>query len=263
MDGTLYREGHALPGVAELFALLKRDGIPIRCVTNNGANTSLELSNKLKKMGVDVPPALIYSACDSQAAWIRARAKELGRKPTVFNFAGSAILEMLGGEVTWVDTLDVHCDIVAVGTHFRENHVPFDFERSLVALNHLFRGAKMVVGCADRVFPIAGGQLEFGSGSWGKLFSFAANLPDDRSAYTGKPERFFFQPLCDSLNLDPKRCIIVGDNLDSDIQGGINMGMTTALLMTGVTHPADLAKSHVKPTHVFKGLPDFMQHFSA
>jgi HAD superfamily hydrolase (TIGR01450 family) len=263
MDGTLYREGHALPGVAELFAHLKRDGIPIRCVTNNGANTGEELSNKLKKMGVDVPPPLIYSACDSQAAWIRAQAHALGRKARVFNFAGSAILEQMAGEVVWVDTLDTPCDVVAVGTHFRENHVPFDFERSLVALNHLFRGAKMVVGCADRVFPIAGGQLEFGSGSWGKLFTFAANLPHDKVAYTGKPERYFFQPLCDQLNLDPKRCIIVGDNLDSDIQGGINMGMKTALLMTGVTSPADLEKSKVKPDMVFEGLPGFMQHFGS
>jgi HAD superfamily hydrolase (TIGR01450 family) len=262
MDGTLYREGQALPGVTELFALLKHDTIPIRCVTNNGANTGQELSKKLKKMGVDVPAELIYSACDSQAAWIRAHGRELGRKPGVFNFSGSAILETLAGEVEWVDSLDTRCDIVAVGTHFRENHVPFDFERSLVALNHLFRGALMVVGCADRVFPIAGGQLEFGSGSWGKLFSFAANLPEKRVAYTGKPERTFFQPLCDSLGLDPTRCIIVGDNLDSDIQGGINMGMTTALLMTGVTTLTDLAKSKVKPNHVFNGLPEFTKHFA-
>ncbi len=261
MDGTLYREGHALPGVADLFYLLKQDGVAIRCVTNNGANTGQELSNKLKKMGVDVAPELIYSACDSQAAWIRAEAARLGRKARVFNFSGSAILEQMAGEVVWVDTLETPCDVVAVGTHFRENHVPFDFERSLVALNHLFRGAKMVVGCADRVFPISGGQLEFGSGSWGRLFSFAANLPEEKVAYTGKPERFFFQPLCDQLGLDPKRCIIVGDNLDSDIQGGINMGMTTALLMTGVTDVQMLERSKVKPDMVFEGLPGLMKRF--
>jgi ribonucleotide monophosphatase NagD (HAD superfamily) len=233
-----------------------------RCVTNNGANTGLELSNKLKKMSVHIAPELIYSACDSKAAWVRARMAKLGRKPRVFNFAGSAIREMLANEVTWVNTLDEPCDIVAVGTYFRENNVPFDFERSLVALNHLYRGAEMVVGSADRVFPIAGGQVEFGSGSWGVLFTHAAKMPAERCFYVGKPERFFFQPLCDQLKLDPTRCLIVGDNLDSDIQGGINMGMTTALLMTGVTRPEDLANAGVKPTHVFNGLPELTAHFA-
>src|SRR5690606_26701231 len=121
---------------------------------------------------------------------------------------------------------------------------------SLVALNHLFRGAEMVVGCADRVFPIADGQLEFGSGSWGMLFSHAARLPAKKIACTGKPERYFFEPHCEKIGVHPTRCLIVGDNRVSDIQGGINMGMKTALLMTGVTREADLAHTHVKPDFI-------------
>jgi HAD superfamily hydrolase (TIGR01450 family) len=252
MDGTLYREHHALPGVAGVLGKLRGAGHRMACITNNSANTSAELSQRLAKMGVEAPPEAIFTACHAMVDAIAAR----WTGPRVFNFAGRALPVELAGRATLVERVEDGCDAVAVGTHFRENAVPFDFERSLVGLNLLKRGAHLVVGCGDRVFPIQGGGVEFGSGSWGALFTFAADLPAERVTYAGKPEPGFFLSLCGRMKLDPKRCLIVGDNLESDIQGGQSVGMATALVLTGITTAEEARGHRIKPDLVVKDLED-------
>jgi HAD superfamily hydrolase (TIGR01450 family) len=260
MDGTLYREHHALAGGAEVVRHLLSIDKPHACVTNNSANTTSELSNRLAKMGVIVPPGRIYTACNAMADWIRAlNLPGAGRRPHVFNFAGNALPVELANEAVFVESVEQHCDAVAVGTHVRENATGFDFERSLVGLNLLKKGATLLVGCADRVFPIHGGGVEFGSGSWGRLFSFGANQPAEKIVHAGKPEPAFFRSLCKRYGVEPGRCAIIGDNLESDIQGGLGVGMKTALLMTGITTPRDLAASRITPDVVFEDMPALLK----
>jgi 4-nitrophenyl phosphatase len=250
MDGTLYREHRGLPGAAELIAHLRDSGRKFACVTNNSANTAEELRDRLAGLGVEVPSDSIYTACQAMAAWVRRR----GDRPRVFNFAGHALPVELAGDAEFVEGVTDACDVVAVATHMRENRIPFDFERSLVGLNLLRAGADLLVGCRDRVFPIEGGGVEFGSGSWAALFAFAAGLPPERITYAGKPEPEFFAPLCRKLGVEPSRCLMVGDNLESDIQGGRNAGMRTALVLTGVTRPEVVAGSAIQPDAVFADL---------
>ncbi|MCE9590862.1 MAG: HAD hydrolase-like protein [Planctomycetes bacterium] len=250
MDGTLYREHHALPGSPETVTRLLAEGRRVICVTNNGANTPEELATRLQKMGLAFPPGAIHTACHSMADWITSR----WPKPRIFNFAGSALEVELKGRATFVERIADPCDVVAVGTHTRENNVPFDFERALVGLNLLRAGAHLVVGCADRVFPIQGGAVEFGSGSWGALFGYGADVPADRWHHTGKPGAWFFESLCHRVSVRPERCLIIGDNLESDIKGGVTAGMKTALVLTGVSTREQATRSPFKPDVVFEDL---------
>lgn len=240
MDGTIYHEQHALPGAAAMISHLHDIDMPWACVTNNSANTSDELAARLRTMGIVIDPTHIHTAAHAMAQRIVA----LGAT-RVFNFAGHALPTLLDA-VQWVDADDSAVDVVAVATHMRENDVGFDFDRALCALAHLRGGATLVVGCNDRVFPIAGG-VEFGSGAWAALFRFAADLPAERVAYCGKPQPGFFHGICKRLGVDPARCLLIGDNLEADIRGGRDAGMTTALLWSGVTRPGDLERSDVTP----------------
>jgi 4-nitrophenyl phosphatase len=272
MDGTLYREHYALPGASAVIGHLREIGKPFACITNNSANTSEELSDRLASMKVDVPPDAIHTACHVMADWVRAfpvamaanaAATPTGekRKPRVFNFAGHALPRVLGSDAIFVEQMDDACDIVAVATHMRENGIAFDFEQSLVGLNLLRRGAHLLVGCADRVFPIRGG-VEFGSGSLGVLFAFGAAVPPERIHHAGKPEPEFFRSLCRRMNVGSERCLILGDNLESYIQGGRGVGMKTALLLTGVTRRSDLESSEHQPDAVFEDLPHLLAAMS-
>lgn len=241
LDGTLYHEGVALPGAAEALRQLQRAGLRTACITNASARTSEQLSRTLRDMGIDVPAEAIYSSGQAAVDWML----ETWEHPRVYNFGGSAIETMLAGKATMATGADEPCDVVFVGTHTRVEGVPFNMDRALVGLAHLRRGAHLVLGCADRVFPITGGGVEFGSGALGALFIYAANIPEERIFRAGKPGAAFFEHLCARLKVQPRRCLLVGDNLESDIAGGKQLGMTCALVLTGVTGPVEAQAADV------------------
>jgi 4-nitrophenyl phosphatase len=241
LDGTLYHEGVALPGADDALRRLQRAGLRTACITNASARTSEQLSQTLADMGIDVPSEAIYSSGQAAVDWML----ETWEHPRVYNFGGAAIATMLEGKATLVTSDDQPCDVVFVGTHTRVEGVPFNMDRALVGLAHLRRGAHLALGCADRVFPIAGGGVEFGSGALGALFIYAANLPEERIFRAGKPGAAFFEHLCARLKVTPRRCLLVGDNLESDIAGGKRLGMTCALVLTGVTSRAEAQAADV------------------
>ena len=106
--------------------------------------------------------------------------------------------------------------------------------------------------CADRVYPSPRG-LEFGSGALTAMLSYASGVP---GVFTGKPETVFFEELCRQLGADPRRCLLIGDNLESDVCGAKRMGMRCLLTLSGVTGEKDLLSlsAEQRPDGVVKGL---------
>lgn len=248
LDGTLYHEDHALPGAADAIAHLRQRGQRIACITNASAYTHARIADRLDTMGVAVEADWIHSSGQAAVDYIRSR----WPKPRVVNFGGRAFEDMMGDDAVFVTSGDA--DAVFVGTHTRVEKRPIDFERALAALAALRGGAELVCGCADRVFPITGGAVEFGSGAWGELFHYAADLPAEKVHYAGKPEASFFRQCCERLGVEPSRCLLIGDNLESDIAGGLGVGMTTVLLLSGVTTRGHAEASAIKPHAVYESL---------
>jgi ribonucleotide monophosphatase NagD (HAD superfamily) len=143
---------------------------------------------------------------------------------------------MLDGKVVWVERADQPCDVVMVGV---PTSVYATEPRQRIALQLLREQRQTVLlgMCADRVYPSPRG-LEFGSGALTLMMAYAA---DATPVYTGKPEPIFFQELCRRLNVEPRRCVLIGDNLESDIGGARRLGMTAWLTLTGITRREDLA----------------------
>jgi 4-nitrophenyl phosphatase len=129
-------------------------------------------------------------------------------------------------------------------------------ERQRTAMLLLRQGATLVAICADRVYPSPRG-LEFGVGAMAAMMSYATNVTP---VFTGKPERFFFEELCRRLGVAPSRCVLVGDNLESDIAGAKGIGMRAALVLTGVATRDEVARTPagMRPDWVAAGLPELM-----
>ena len=136
-------------------------------------------------------------------------------------------------EVQWVQGPGEPCDAVICAAPSSACATP---DRQRVALALLRKGAALVAVCADRVFPSPRG-LEFGSGALAAMMSYASGV---QPIYCGKPERFFFVELCRRLNVEPEGCVLIGDNLESDIAGARAMGMQAILTLSGVTRRRDL-----------------------
>ena len=286
LDGTVYFEEHALPGAVDLIRRLQGERRKYACLTNSTSNPE-RIAARLGRMGVQVDPAHIYTAaaaaCDyvmerfaGQSALAEVGSDGVGgdgvntnlqprhpvtphpvtspKKPRVFNLSTEGVHEMLDGKVEWVNDEKSACDAVVCGVPV---NVYATDDRQRTAMVLLRRtGAELVGICADRVYPSPRG-LEFGVGAMSAMLAYASGTTP---VFSGKPERFFFLELCRRLGADPARCVLVGDNLESDIAGAKGVGMKTVLVLTGVAGRADaerLAPAQ-RPDWVVPGLPDLL-----
>lgn len=250
LDGTVYHEDHALPGAVELIRRLQERGRTYACLTNSTSSPE-RLSMRLKNMGVDVDPAHIYTAAAATADYVleRVAADAPRGRPRVFNLSTEGIAEMLDGKVRWVEEAGEPCDAVICGVPL---NVFATEDRQRTAMLLLRQGAALVAICADRVYPSPRG-LEFGVGAMAAMLAYAAAA---QPIYCGKPEKIFFHELCHRLAVDPARCVLVGDNPESDIAGGKGVGMRTILTLSGITTRESVATlpPHLKPDAVIDDL---------
>ena len=228
LDGTVYYEDHALPGAVDLIRRLQSAGRKYACLTNS-TSSPRRIADRLRGMGVDVDPAHIYPAASAAADYVTQHFSSTpSGKPRVFNLATEGIQELLDGKVHWVESEHEPCDAVICG-------VPLNIyatdDRQRTAMLLLRQGAALIAICADRVYPSPRG-LEFGVGAMAAMLAYAA---DAQPIYCGKPERLFFHELCDRLKVSPARCVLIGDNPESDIAGAKAVGMKTILTLSGIT----------------------------
>jgi HAD superfamily hydrolase (TIGR01450 family) len=263
LDGTVYHEDHALPGAVEFIQRLQREGRTFACISN-GTISPLRVMERLMRMGLEVDPNNIYTAaaaaCDyvvqhfPRGAAAGADNANPRPQPRVYNLATESVEEMLSGLVTWVESAREECDAVVVGAP--SNTFALPEERQRTALYLIKRGAAIVGICADRVYPSPRG-LELGAGALSWMLGYAAGV---EPTFCGKPQPIFFQELCQRLNVDPRWCLLIGDNLESDVLGGKSQGMRTILALSGITRQADLAAlpPEQQPDLVVQSLADLL-----
>jgi 4-nitrophenyl phosphatase len=260
LDGTLYHEDHALPGAVALVRRLQSQGRPYACLTNS-TSSPVRLVERLSRMGVEIEPDHIYTAAAAACDFVLTQtgqrtgndtgdAPPTARpRPRVYNLATEGIAEMLDGLVHWVQTAGEPCDAVIVGAPV---NVYATDDRRRVALQLLRKKARLIGICADRVYPSPRG-IEFGAGALSHYLAYAANTVP---TFTGKPQPIFFNELCARLGVAPDQCVLIGDNLESDIAGGKAMGMRTILTLTGVTRRRDMigAPPEMQPDAIVEDL---------
>jgi len=234
LDGTVYHERTALPGATELIRRLQDQRRNFACLSNS-TSSPLRVAMNLGEMGVEVDLDRIYTAAAMAADYVMEHCKHPDNtRPRVYNLATEGIQEMLDGLVDWVQTDAEPCDAVIIGAPANSHATP---ERQRVALRLLRKGAAAVGICSDRVYPSDRG-LEFGSGALSWMLGYAASV---EPVFCGKPQEIFFTELCRRLDVQPDWCVLIGDNLESDIFGAKAVGMRTILTLTGVTRRRDLA----------------------
>jgi 4-nitrophenyl phosphatase len=228
LDGTVYHEDHALPGAVELIRRLQEHGRKYACLTNSTMDPT-RIAARLSQMGVEVDPEHIYPAAAAAADYAMAHFSDSrSGEPRVINLATEGIRDLLDGKVQWVESENEQCDAVISGVPL---NVYATNERQRIAMLLLRQGAALVAICADRIYPSPRG-LEFGVGALAAMLAYAAAV---EPIYCGKPEKLFFQELCHRLKVDPTKCVLIGDNPESDISGGKAVGMRTILTLCGIT----------------------------
>jgi len=232
LDGTIYHEDHPFPGAIELIQFLQANGHRFACLSNS-TSSPLRIMMRLQTMGLELDPDHIYTAAAAACDYVLAHLPKKGPKPRIYNLSTEAVGEMLEGSVDWVRTGGEPCDAIIVGT---PTNVFATDDRQRIALELARKGAQVLGICADRVYPSPRG-IEFGSGALSWMVAYAAGV---EPLFAGKPQPLFFRELCRRLGVDPAHCLLIGDNIESDVFGAQAVGMRTILTLTGVTRRRDL-----------------------
>jgi HAD superfamily hydrolase (TIGR01450 family) len=237
LDGTVYRGAEAVSGAADTVTVVRKAGTAVRFVTNNAARSPTEVADQLVGLGIPTEPAEICTSAQAAADVLADRlppgatvlvvgtnaladeVREVGLRPVAAaNQRVDAVVQGLSREIGW---------------------------RELSEACLAVRGGAFWVACnADPTLPTERGQV-IGNGALVAAVSVATGR---KPVVAGKPNR----PLMDraSRSAGARRPLVVGDRLDTDIDGAAAAGQDALLVLSGVTRPADLLGSSSRPRYL-------------
>jgi 4-nitrophenyl phosphatase len=253
MDGVLWRGETPLPGLDVLFQWLDESELPFVLATNNSSRTQANYVIKLAKMGIaNVPERNIVTSGTATAAYIKARYPAESRIH-VFGMDGlRRILTDAGLTLVKYDGQIDPPDVVVAGIDFEVT-----YEALKWAALAIRAGATYIGTNPDKTYPSAEGLVP-GTGS---LLAALAAATDQKPTIMGKPAAPMFEAALAVLGTPAENTLMIGDRLGTDILGGKNAGMNTALVFTGVTAPGDLTQDAetVWPDVAYEGLPELVR----
>ncbi|HBZ81557.1 MAG TPA: haloacid dehalogenase [Brevibacillus sp.] len=237
LDGTIFIGDQLLPGVEEILATLRQKGKKIMFLTNTTVQTREGCRQRLEKLGLAVERHEIMTAAYVAGLYFKQLADH---EQACVLVVGEPALEQEMAEFHIPQTADaMSATHVLVGMDRA-----FTYEKLQRAADAVRNGAKLIVANPDSVCPVPGGAIP-DTGALARAIETAGGA--STWAMTGKPSRFYADQVFLQLDVLPERCLMVGDRLETDILLGINSGMKTALVLTGVTTSAELGHAKIQP----------------
>ena len=244
LDGVVYIGENLVPGSDEAVRDLFRRGKRVVFLTNNPENSRRHYAAKLGGFGLDVEPSAVLTAGAATAQWIARHEVEAGTSTFVVGSEAlkdevrDAGLEVVEGE------RGREADVVVVG-----GHGALDYAELRIASQAVRRGAAFYATGRDATFPMP-------DGSWpatGAIVAAIETASGHRAHAIGKPEPEMFRVAIEMLD-STARTVVVGDRLDSDIEGGRRAGLATVLVLTGTSSEAAASIADPAPDFVVPDL---------
>jgi NagD protein len=232
MDGVMYRSAELIPGAVDFIRLLLDWKIPFLFLTNNSQRTRLDVVTKLQRMGMPVEEDHIFT-CAMATARFLARQKPSG---TAFVIGEGGLLNAL--HQNGYAVVDKSPDYVVVG----EGRT-LSFEMLEHAVQMVIDGAKLIATNLDPNCPTQHGTRP-GCGAIVSLIEQATGI---RAFSVGKPSPVMMRIARKELGMATSETIMIGDTMETDILGGVQMGYRTILVLSGTTKREDLQKYGYQP----------------
>lgn len=244
MDGVIYRGRELIPGADRFIAALRQTDTPFMLLTNNSQRTRRDVVFKLASLGVDVEERHVFTCAMATARFLAAQ------KP-----GGSAYVIGEGGLLT-----ALHVNGYAI-SHSKPDFVvvgegrTMNFEVIEKALRLVLGGAKLIATNLDPNCPTDEGTRP-GCGAIVSMLEAASGL---KAFSLGKPSPIMMRMARKQLGLRTEEVTMVGDTMETDILGGIQMGYRTVLVLTGSTQRSDLARYAYTPSVVADSVADLVE----
>jgi NagD protein len=246
LDGTIYLGDALLPGARHTVETLREMGARVVFLSNKPLETRADYAAKLTHLGIPTSPDEVINSSWVMARWLAQEAP------------GAALFVI--GEQPLLDELR------EAGFHLTEEPDEIDFvvasfdrtfayHKLQVAFDAIRAGARFVATNADRYCPVPEGGLPDAAATIGAVEGCTGKQVE---VVVGKPSPITVRAILDRLELPASECIIIGDRLETDMLMGIEAGMATAVVLTGVTTPDLLAASDIRPDYVLDRIDELI-----
>jgi NagD protein len=241
MDGVIYRGGHLIPGADRFVNRLREANIPFLFLTNNSQRTRRDVATRLQRLGINVTEHHVFTCAMATARFLS------HQKP-----GGTAFVIGEGGLSTALHEngyaiVDKEPDYVVVG----EGRT-ISFEMVETALGMILGGAKLVATNLDPNCPTRDG-LRPGCGATVAMLETASG---QKAFSVGKPSPFMLRAARKELALPTDQTVVIGDTMDTDILGGVQLNYKTILVLSGSTRREDMARYAYQPDRIVDSIAD-------
>jgi NagD protein len=243
MDGVLWHEGSPIPGAMELIKKWTDSETPFLVLTNNSIYTPRDLSARLRAGGLDVPESRIYTSALATADFIRSQVP----KGTAY-VIGEAGLTTAMHEIGYVMT-EVNPDFVVLG---ETRNLSFDNLTKAVRL--INNGSRFIATNPDATGPSPEGPLP----ATGAVAALITKATGKDPYIVGKPNPMMFRSAMRKIKAHSESTAMIGDRMDTDIVAGIEAGLHTILVRTGISDDAEIAKYPFRPTEILNSVADLV-----
>lgn len=249
MDGVIYHGNKLLPGVIEFTGWLERKGKQYLFLTNSGERTPRELSEKLRRLGINIHESHFYTSALATAQFLASQ-KPNGSAYVIGNSGLINALYEAGYSMN-----DIDPDYVIV------SETPeYNFTRICRAIKLVRGGAKLIGTNPDMTGPVEGGDIVPATGALIAPIELATGA---KPYYIGKPNPLMMRNASAKLGVHPDETAIIGDRMDTDMIAGIESDMTTVLVLSGVTSLADIGNFAYRSDYVFDNVGGLLEGASA
>ena len=244
MDGVIYHGNKVLPGVVEFIDWLHRENKQFLFLTNNSGYTPRELQQKLARMGLDVSEEHFYTSALATAAFL----KEQSPGCSVYAIGEAGLLNALYD--AGITMNDVNPDYVVVG-----EGKGYSLDTLTKATNLVLNGAKLIGANSDLT-----GQIENGiAPACGSLIAPIELATGKKAYFCGKPNPLMMRTGLNILGCHSGEAVMVGDRMDTDIISGMESGMSTVLVLSGVSTRETVETFAYCPTVILDGVGSIVQ----
>ncbi|MEU4359565.1 HAD-IIA family hydrolase [Streptomyces virginiae] len=243
MDGVLIHEGTPIPGADAFIKRLRESGKPFLVLTNNSIYTPRDLQARLSRMGLDVPVENIWTSALATAKFLDDQ-----RPGGTAYVIGEAGLTTALHDIGYVLT-DHEPDYVVLG----ETRT-YSFEAMTKAVRLINAGARFICTNPDETGPSTEGPLP----ATGAVAALITKATGKQPYFAGKPNPLMMRTGLNAIGAHSETSAMIGDRMDTDVLAGLEAGMQTFLVLTGLTTERDTEKFPYRPTKTVASIKDLV-----
>jgi NagD protein len=245
MDGVLVHEETPIPGASELLAQWRDQDKPYLVLTNNSIFTPRDLSARLAKSGLVVPEERIWTSALATADFLASQIP--GGSAFVIGESGMTTALYEAGFIM----TERSPDYVVVGETRN-----YSFEAITKAIRLIGEGSRFIVTNPDATGPSPDGPLP----ATGAVAALISKATGKEPYVVGKPNPMMFRSAMNKIGAHSENTGMIGDRMDTDIVAGIEAGLHTVLVLTGISDQAEIERYPFRPDEVLNSVADLLDH---